>query len=179
MILDRRPPAAVLFDRDGTLVVDVAYNGDPDQVRPVPAARAALALLRLAGIPAGVITNQAGIARGLITAEQADTVNRRIDELLGPFAVWQVCPHGPADGCNCRKPRPGMVLAAAQRLGVAPEHVAVIGDVGADIDAATAAGATSVLVPTAVTLPQEVAAAPVVCADLVAAVSHLFGQEHP
>jgi HAD superfamily hydrolase (TIGR01662 family) len=109
----RRAPAAVLFDRDGTLVVDVPYNGDPAKVRPVPGAGAALDLLRAAGIPAGVVTNQSGVARGLITAGEVQQVNRRIDALLGPFAVWQVCPHGPADGCPCRKPRPGMVLAAA------------------------------------------------------------------
>jgi D-glycero-D-manno-heptose 1,7-bisphosphate phosphatase len=174
-VIVERAPAAVLFDRDGTLVVDVPYNGDPAQVRPVPAAPAALALLRAAGIPVGVVTNQSGIARGLITAEQADAVNGRVEELLGPFAVWQVCPHGPADGCACRKPRPGMVLAAAHRLGLAPERVALVGDIGADIDAATAAGAASVLVPTAVTRAEEVAAAPVVRADLVSAVRHLLG----
>jgi D-glycero-D-manno-heptose 1,7-bisphosphate phosphatase len=176
---DRRPPGAVLFDRDGTLIVDVPYCGDPARVRPVPAARAALTLLRHAGIPVGVITNQSGIARGYITAEQAEAVNRRVDELLGPFAVWQVCPHGPDDGCSCRKPRPGMVLAAAERIGVAPQQVAVIGDIGADVGAATAAGARAVLVPTPVTLPEEVDAAPVVAPDLLAAVRHLLGADLP
>jgi D-glycero-D-manno-heptose 1,7-bisphosphate phosphatase len=170
----RRAPEAVLFDRDGTLVVDVPYNGDPARVRPVPGAAAALRLLRAAGIPVGVVTNQSGVARGLVTAEQARRVNRRVDALLGPFADWQVCPHGPADGCPCRKPRPGMVLAAARRLGTAPERVAVVGDIGADVEAAAAAGATAVLVPTPATRPEEVAAAPVVQPDLVAAVRHLL-----
>jgi D-glycero-D-manno-heptose 1,7-bisphosphate phosphatase len=170
----RRVPEAVLFDRDGTLVVDVPYNGDPARVRPVPGAGAALDLLRAAGIPAGVVTNQSGIARGLITAGAVQRVNRQVDALLGPFAVWQVCPHGPADGCPCRKPRPGMVLAAAARLGIAPERVAVIGDIGADVEAAVAAGATAVLVPTPVTRPEEVAAAPAVQPDLETAVRHLL-----
>jgi HAD superfamily hydrolase (TIGR01662 family) len=168
-------PGAVLFDRDGTLVVDVPYNGDPARVRPAAGATAALRLLRAAGTPLGVVTNQSGIARGLITAEQADAVNRRVDALLGPFDVWRVCPHAPEEACACRKPRPGMVLAAAQELGVAPERVVVIGDVGADVDAAAAAGAGSVLVPTPVTRPEEVAAAPVVRPDLVAAVRHVLG----
>jgi D-glycero-D-manno-heptose 1,7-bisphosphate phosphatase len=171
------PPAAVLFDRDGTLVVDVPYCADPALVTPVPTARPALALLRAAGIPVGVVTNQSGIARGLLRRAQVDAVNERVDELLGPFDVWQLCPHGPDDGCACRKPAPGMVLAAAERLGVAPDAVAVVGDIGADVGAAQAAGARSVLVPTPVTLPDEVAAAPVVRPDLVAAVRHLLGTE--
>lgn len=172
-------PAAVLFDRDGTLVVDVPYNGDPKRVTPVPAARPALAALRAAGIPAGVVTNQSGIARGLLDAAAVRAVNARVDALLGPFAVWCCCPHGPDDGCGCRKPRPGMVLDAAARLGVAPADVAVIGDIGADVGAAAAAGARAVLVPTPVTRPEEVAAAPVVRPDLLAAVHHLLGEESP
>ncbi len=177
MTSDRTPPAAVLFDRDGTLVVDVPYCGDPSLVRPVPTARPALALLRAAGIPVGVVTNQSGIARGLLRREQVDAVNRRVDDLLGPFDVWRLCPHGPDDGCACRKPAPGMVLAAARDLGVAAADVAVVGDIGADVGAALAAGARPVLVPTPVTLPEEVAAAPVVRPDLVAAVRHLLGTE--
>jgi HAD superfamily hydrolase (TIGR01662 family) len=170
-------PAAVLFDRDGTLVVDVPYCGDPDLVTPVPTARPALSLLREAGIPVGVVSNQSGIARGLLRRAQVDAVNRRVDELLGPFATWQICPHGPDDGCACRKPAPGMVLAAAVQLGVAPHDVAVVGDIGADIGAAEAAGARSVLVPTPVTLPEEIDAAPVVRPDLLAAVRHLLSTE--
>jgi D-glycero-D-manno-heptose 1,7-bisphosphate phosphatase len=171
------PPAAVLFDRDGTLVVDVPYCADPALVTPVPTAAAALHLLRAAGIPVGVVTNQSGIARGLLRRDQVDAVNRRVDELLGPFDVWQLCPHGPGDGCGCRKPAPGMVRAAAAHLGVAPEDVAVVGDIGADVGAARAAGARAVLVPTPVTRPEEVAATPVVRSDLLSAVRHLLGTE--
>ena len=174
-----RPPRAVLFDRDGTLVVDVPYCGDPALVRPVPTARPALALLRGAGIPIGVVSNQSGIARGLLSRAQVDAVNRRVDDLLGPFDVWRLCPHGPDDGCACRKPAPGMVLAAAEQLGVAPADVAVVGDIGADVGAALAAGARPVLVPTPVTRPEEIAAAPVVVPDLLAAVRHLLGTEAP
>jgi D-glycero-D-manno-heptose 1,7-bisphosphate phosphatase len=167
----------VLFDRDGTLVVDVPYCADPALVTPVPTAPAALALLRAQGIRIGVVSNQSGIARGLLDRGQVDAVNRRVDDLLGPFDVWQVCPHGPDDGCACRKPRPGMVLAAADALGIAPQDVAVVGDIGADVGAARAAGARSVLVPTPVTLSEEVEAAPVVRPDLLAAVRHLLGTE--
>src|ERR687886_2933191 len=72
---------AVLFDRDGTLVHDVPYNGDPDRVDPMPGAREALRRLRAAGVPTAIVSNQSGIARGLVTREQVDAVNRRIDEL--------------------------------------------------------------------------------------------------
>lgn len=149
------PPAAVLFDRDGTLIRDVPYNGDPAQVELMPGAAAAVALLRREGVRVGVVTNQSGIAQGLLTAEQADAVNRRVEELLGPFGTWQVCPHGPGDGCRCHKPAPGMILDAAAALGADPGSCAVIGDTGADVAAARAAGARGVLVPNSVTRPAE------------------------
>ncbi|CAM5344939.1 HAD-IIIA family hydrolase [Streptomyces pilosus] len=164
------PVNAVLFDRDGTLVHDVPYNADPARVRPVDGARAALDALRARGIRTGVVTNQSGIARGLLTEADAHRVNRRVDELLGPFDVWALCPHGPDDGCPCRKPRPGMVLWAAGRIGAAPADCVVIGDIGADMEAARRAGAHGILVPTPQTRPEETAAAPHVAPDLPAAV---------
>ncbi|RSS09082.1 HAD-IIIA family hydrolase [Streptomyces sp. WAC00469] len=161
---------AVLFDRDGTLVEDVPYNGDPARVRPVAGAREAVRLLRDAGIGTGVVTNQSGVARGLIGTADVRRVNERIDALLGPFDVWAVCPHGPGDGCRCRKPRTGLILWAAGRLCTAPEDIVVIGDIGADLEAARRAGAEGILVPTAATRPEETAAARHVAPDLPAAV---------
>ena len=171
-------PVAVLFDRDGTLVHDVPYNGDPALVEPVPGARAALDRLRAAGVAVGVITNQSGVARGLLTKAQVDDVNRRVEELLGPFDVWVVCPHGPDDGCGCRKPAPGLVQEAARRLGVDTRHCAVVGDIGADVEAARAAGARGVLVPTPVTRPEEVAAAAEVAPTITDAVRALAPGPH-
>ena len=164
-------PSAVLLDRDGTLVVDVPYNADPALVQPMPGAVAAVRALREAGVPLGVVSNQSGIARGLITPAQLAAVHARVDEIFGPFDTWQFCPHGPEDGCPCRKPQPGMVLAAAEALGVAPADVVVIGDIGADVGAAAAAGARSVLVPTPVTRAEEVRDAPLVAATLAEAVA--------
>lgn len=163
-------PDAVLFDRDGTLVVDVPYNGDPARVSAMPTARAAVAVLRRLGVPVGVVSNQSGVARGLLTQEQVVAVRRRVDELFGPFDVWAVCPHGPADGCGCRKPAPGLILAACERLGAAPERTVVVGDIGSDVRAASAAGARGVLVPTPLTLPEEIAAADEAARDLLAVV---------
>ncbi|MGV9992288.1 D-glycero-alpha-D-manno-heptose-1,7-bisphosphate 7-phosphatase [Streptomyces sp. NPDC003374] len=170
--MNRPPPAvrAVLFDRDGTLVEDVPYNGDPAQVRPVDGARDAVRLLRARGVRTGVVTNQSGVARGLVSAADVRRVNARVDALLGPFDVWAVCPHGPGEGCPCRKPRPGLILTAAARLAVEPAAVVVIGDIGADVEAARRAGAHGVLVPTPVTRPEETAAAPHVAPDLATAV---------
>ncbi|HLI39902.1 MAG TPA: HAD-IIIA family hydrolase [Streptosporangiaceae bacterium] len=168
-------PAAVLFDRDGTLVRDVPCNGSPDLVTPVDGAAAALARLRAAGVRVGVVTNQSGVERGLITGGQVRAVNRRVEELLGPFDVWAVCPHGPADGCGCRKPAPGLITAAAARLGADPADCVVVGDIGADVDAAYAAGARAILVPTPVTLPGELAGVPV-APDLAGAVAAILGE---
>jgi HAD superfamily hydrolase (TIGR01662 family) len=168
-------PRAVLLDRDGTLVHDVPYNGDPGAVEPVGGARVALDRLRSQGLHVGVVTNQSGVARGLLTTGQVDAVNAQVEAALGPFATWQVCPHAPEDGCACRKPRPGMVRSAARRLGVRPEDCVVIGDIGADAEAARAAGARSVLVPTPATRAEEVAAAPVVATDLGRAVDIVLG----
>jgi len=166
---------AVLFDRDGTLVVDVPYNGDPGKVRPMAGAKEVLDSLRADGIATGVISNQSGIARGLITAEDVAKVNARVEELLGPFDVWEVCPHAEQDGCACRKPAPGMVHSACRKLGIAASEAALIGDIGADVGAAEAAGAIGVLVPTPVTRTEEVAAARLVAADLASAVGLLQG----
>jgi histidinol-phosphate phosphatase family protein len=168
-------PAAVLLDRDGTLVVDVPYNADPARVVPVPGARRALDRLRARGVRLAVVTNQSGIGRGLLSAEEVARVNARIEALLGPLGPWLVCPHDPDAQCACRKPRPGLVLQAASRLGVAPHRCAVVGDIGSDIRAAAAAGARGVLVPNARTRAEEVAAAPEVASDLDEAVDMLMG----
>jgi histidinol-phosphate phosphatase family protein len=164
------PVRAVLFDRDGTLVHDVPYNRDPDAVRPVDGAVAVVQRLRDLGVRTGVVTNQSGIARGVLTQDDVHRVNARVDELFGGFDVWAVCPHAQGDGCACRKPAPGMVLDAAARLGLAADEVAVVGDIGADVRAARAAGARAVLVPTAQTRPEEVDDAPLVARDLAEAV---------
>jgi histidinol-phosphate phosphatase family protein len=167
-------PAAVLLDRDGTLIEDVPDNGDPARVVPRPGARRALRRLRAAGIPTAVISNQSGVGRGLLRPEQVRAVNQRVAELLGPLGPFLFCPHAPGDGCGCRKPAPGLVRAAAAALGVEARACVLIGDIGADMEAARAAGARAIMVPTAATLPEEVAAAPQVAADLDEAVGLLL-----
>jgi histidinol-phosphate phosphatase family protein len=165
------PVAALLVDRDGTIVRDVPYNGDPALVEPMPGAKAALDRVRAAGVPVAVVSNQSGVGRGLLTDAQVDAVNARVTELLGPFAGWFVCRHAPGDGCACRKPEPELLLKAAADLGVEPAECVMVGDIGADVEAARRAGARGILVPTPVTLADEVDAAAETAADLAAAVA--------
>jgi histidinol-phosphate phosphatase family protein len=123
----------------------VPYNRDPERVVPVDGAAEALARLRGAGVGIAVVSNQSGVARGLLTPLEVEAVNARTDALLGPLGPVEWCPHGPDDGCGCRKPAPGLVLRAAARLGVDPRCCAVVGDIGADVEAAQAAGAAKIV----------------------------------
>ena len=171
----RRPTTRlVLFDRDGTLIDDVPYNGDPSAVIAVPGAREALDRLRSSGLRVGLITNQSGVGRGLLDEFQVERVNERVATLLGPFTSVQVCPHTEMNGCRCRKPEPGLVLAAAAAVGVGPEECVVVGDIGADVEAGLAAGAGAILVPTAITASSEIRRAPKVEPDLAAAVDSIL-----
>lgn len=111
--------------------------------------------MRAAGLAVGVVSNQSGVARGLITAEQVEAVNGRVEQLLGPFDAWAWCAHGRDDGCECRKPAPGLVLRAAADLGISPQECLVVGDTGSDVAAARAAGARCVLVPNRATRRRE------------------------
>ena len=151
---DERPPwapAAVLFDRDGTLVQDMPYNGDPAAVRPMPGAEAALAKLRAAGIPLGVISNQSGIGRGLLDWPDLFAVQERLSALWAAHGLgWDMalfCPHHPSEGRGCyrrddswRKPGSGMIRFAAERLGLDIARSVAVGDRLRDVEAAAGAG---------------------------------------
>ena len=170
----RGVPDLVLLDRDGTLVHDVPYNGDPALVDPIDGVRESLDRLRRLGIRVGVVSNQSGVGSGRITRDQVEAVNARVEELLGPFDLWRWCPHARDDGCDCRKPAPGMVKDACATLGVTPDRTVLIGDIGTDVEAARAAGAAAVLVPTAGTRQEEVAAAEHTAPSFAAAVDDVL-----
>jgi histidinol-phosphate phosphatase family protein len=155
----RDPPLAVLLDRDDTIIEDSPYLRDPAGVRPVPGAVESLDRLRERGLLLAVVTNQSGVAKGLITTDELKAVNAKVDAVLGPFDSWQICVHDDGDGCGCRKPAPGMVQAAADELGVDTTRCVMIGDTGGDVEAALSARADVVLVPTGRTRRQEISEA--------------------
>lgn len=134
---------ALFLDRDGTLVVDAGYPRDPDAVVLLPGAADALRALP-ADVALVIVSNQSGIARGLITPDEAAAVQARvIDRFAGGgvvFAGAYLCPHGPDDGCACRKPRPGMLFDAARDLRLDLARSIVVGDKPSDVDAGRAAG---------------------------------------
>jgi HAD superfamily hydrolase (TIGR01662 family) len=170
----RGVPDLVLLDRDGTLVHDVPYNGDPALVAPFEGVREGLDRLRAEGIRTAVVSNQSGIGSGRITMAQVEAVNARVEELLGPFDLWRYCPHARDEGCDCRKPAPGMLKDVTTTLGVTPDRSVLVGDIGTDVEAARAAGAAAVLVPTTATRPEEVAATDHTAPTFTAAVDDLL-----
>ncbi|MGA8839992.1 MAG: HAD family hydrolase [Candidatus Aquilonibacter sp.] len=146
----------MLFDRDGTIVVDVPYNGDPELVQPIAGAKAALDRLRAAGLRVGVLTNQSGVGRGMISEAQMRAVNARVEELLGPFDGWFICPHAPDEACECRKPKPKLLFDAARAWGIDPRQIVVVGDKESDVETARNAGALGVRVGPELGLEQAV-----------------------
>lgn len=147
---------AVFLDKDGTLVENVPYNVDPDQVRLMAGAIDALRLLSRAGFRLIVVSNQSGVARGYFEESAIQGVRRRLEELLGEGGVlldgFYYCPHLPAGvvpryavECDCRKPRTGMFQRAAAELGIDLQASWMIGDILDDVEAAHAAGSRAVL----------------------------------
>jgi heptosyltransferase-2 len=140
----------VYLDRDGTLNFDPGYLNHPDQLRLLPGAGQAVARLNRAGFKTVVLSNQSGLARGLVTQEQLEAVHRRLRELLAGDGAWLdgifVCPHHPDDACSCRKPAAGLVIRAQQELDLAPDRAIVLGDKASDVGLARNVGATAVFV---------------------------------
>jgi histidinol-phosphate phosphatase family protein len=146
--LDKAP--AIFVDRDDTLMVDVKYCDDPDRVQLMPGAAEGIKSLRNAGYKIVVITNQSGVGRGYFSLETLHRVNERLRSDLrkvgADYDALYYCPHTPEDGCDCRKPKPGLFLKAAQELAIDLASSFAIGDRDLDIEAGRAAGTKTVLV---------------------------------
>jgi histidinol-phosphate phosphatase family protein len=173
--------AAVFVDRDGTIVQEKHHLADPAGLVLLPGAAAALRAARAHGHPLVVISNQAGVGRGLFPESQVHRLMARLRELLRAEGVEldaiRHCPHAPDAGCDCRKPGARLLREAAEDLRISLRDSVMIGDKTIDVDAGHAAGGAGVLVLTghgaeeARAEPTPGAAPPeAVCADLAAAV---------
>ena len=135
---------AVFLDRDGTLNPDPGYLSDPSQMSLIPGVAEALVLLRQAGYLLVVVSNQSGVARGLIREEDLPKIHQRLEDLLRPWCIkiehFALCLHHPEEHCACRKPKPKLILDAARALQIDVTQSYMIGDRQTDIEAGVAAG---------------------------------------
>jgi histidinol-phosphate phosphatase family protein len=145
---------AVFLDRDDTLNHDPGYLRDPEQLELLPGVADALATLQTRGFVLIVVTNQSGVGRGYYPIEATHAVNARMSELLAAAGVtiarYEICPHAPDDGCDCRKPSPKMILGAAAALEVDCRQSWMVGDKESDVEAGIAAGCRTVRIGDAV-----------------------------
>jgi D-glycero-D-manno-heptose 1,7-bisphosphate phosphatase len=148
---------AVFLDRDGTIVEDVGYLSTPDQIKFIPGAIEAIKKLNEAGYKVVVISNQAGVARGLITEDMLQTIDKTLHRFIlnGGAHLDGVyyCPHHPEYGvypyhqaCECRKPHPGLIKRAQRDLNLDLSASYMIGDKATDIEAGKRAGTKTILV---------------------------------
>lgn len=142
----------VFLDRDGTIIEDRDYLREPSEIELIPGAAKALRLFNRLGLTIVVISNQSGIGRGLISEEQHALVHNAFMKLLRKHGCiidgTYYCPHAPQDDCSCRKPKSGMLLAAASNLGISLETSFMIGDRLSDIQAGRRVGCQTALVLT-------------------------------
>lgn len=154
-----RGRAAVFLDRDGTIIEDVGYIADPTDVRFFSGAAQAIARMNRAGLLVVVVSNQSGLARGYFDYGQMWAVQRRVEEGLRAAGAdldgFYFCPHHEegsvaelALACDCRKPRPGMILQAAEELGIDLAASFMIGDRLLDVACGRAAGVSPIMVST-------------------------------
>ena len=171
----RRP--AVFLDRDGTIIIDRHYLGDPAGVELLPGAAAAITRLNAARIPVILVTSQSGIGRGYFTLEDYGRVSRRLDEVLAAEGAHldgsYMCPHAPdADApCACRKPGVLLYERAMHEHGLDGKRSFFIGDMWRDVAPSRAFGARGILIPT-----HETPAADIEIAALEAELAETLGE---
>lgn len=170
---------AAFLDRDGTIIADKDYLGDPAGVVLLPGAAEGLRLLQSSGYKLLVVTNQSGVARGFYSLADMTACNERMSALLKTEHVRldgvYACPHGPEDECACRKPRPGLTLQAAAEHGVSLPHSVTIGDKPRDLEAGQAAGCGANILLNEAAEPPWRPAAP----NLEAAARHVLANPIP
>ena len=150
---------AVFLDRDGTIIHDRKYLADPDGVALIDGAVPALLEWRARGFLLVVVSNQSGVGRGLITLDAHVRVAERFTRVLADAGVTldgvYYCLHAPNDGCECRKPLPGLIVRAARELEIDLTASLVIGDKSSDVAAGRAAGCEAALFVDWITLREK------------------------
>lgn len=176
------PPPLVVLDRDGVINEDSEhFIRSVDEWRPIPGSLEGIALLHRAGVRVAVVTNQSGVGRGLYGEDALAAIHARmiaeVEAAGGALAGIYYCPHRPDEGCECRKPKPGLLRRLERELGLPVAGAPFIGDRLTDVEAARAVGARPVLVRTGVGAQTALALAPEVevYADLRAAARAILG----
>lgn len=135
---------AVFLDRDETLNEDPGYLSDASQVKLLPGVGEALLALKKAGYLLVVVTNQSGVGRGLISVDALEKVHIRMNELLAGYGIkidlFECCTHHPEAQCECRKPKPKLLLKSAEKLSIDLSRSFMVGDRHTDVEAGIAAG---------------------------------------
>lgn len=143
---------AVFLDRDGVINKEVDYISNPEQFELIPRVAEAIKKLKDSGYKIIVVTNQSGISRGFFTEDILIQIHKKMTSLLEAEGASidgiYYCPHHPNDDCACRKPKPEMVMKAAQELGIDLERSFFIGDTSSDIECGLRAGVKTILVET-------------------------------
>jgi len=143
----------ILLDRDGVINEDSdAYIKSPGEWVPIPGSLDAIAMLTRSNFRVAVLTNQSGVARGLLDLAMLDQIHAKMRRMVkdagGHIDDIFCCPHGPEDGCNCRKPKSGLFEQFARKYGVDLDGIPTIGDSLRDLQAAQSVGASPILVET-------------------------------
>lgn len=184
--MSKRPARLVILDRDGVINADRPdFVRRLDQFEPLPGSIEAMAELARTGWRVAIATNQSGLGRGYFDVATLQAIHGRLRDAVaaheGKVHSIQFCPHRPDEGCNCRKPAPGLHLAIGRELGMDLEGVPCVGDSARDLEAARAVGARPILVLTGNgrrTLAElGEAACPEVYDDLAAAAAALMAEE--
>jgi D-glycero-D-manno-heptose 1,7-bisphosphate phosphatase len=162
MTPESHPRKVVILDRDGTIIVDRDYLDDPAGLSFLPGAAEALQWLHTHGFRLVVVTNQSGVARGRFGLERLALIHQRFAEMVALAGAHlegiYFCPHGPDDGCDCRKPNTGLLEQAASELGFDLSSVIVVGDKESDIELGRRVFAPTILIAAAATGRPETAA---------------------
>lgn len=168
---------AVFLDRDGTINHDFGYLRDPEKVRLLPNVAKALKILLNDHWQLIIVSNQSGIGRGFYTEDQLHCVQNKVESDLESKGVnitgFYYCPHSPEQQCDCRKPKPGLLLLAAEEKNVDLSASWMIGDKISDVTAGITAGCRSILISPDAHISAEYIVKP----DLLSAANHIVGQK--